>query len=248
MPLYRVIERAYLRTLSGFVFNSWTTKRAVESLLGEEIARCLVAPPGGDRFPILVGEEAIVRRAHQPGPFRLLFVGNVIPRKGLHTVFEALSLLQESQWELHVAGDLRVAKYYIRKLKTRMIQKQWEKQVFFHGLVEDAQLMAWAMNYHVLVMPSSYEGFGIAYLEGMGFGLPAIGTTSGAAKEIITDGENGFLIEPGDYHALADRLRELMADRDKLASMSLRARRKFNTQPGWNKRMAAIRSFLTCLL
>ena len=44
-----------------------------------------------------------------------------------------------------------------------------------------------------MVVPSSYEGYGIVYREGMAFGLPAIGTTSGGASEIITDGENGYL-------------------------------------------------------
>lgn len=44
-------------------------------------------------------------------------------------------------------------------------------------------------NAHTLIVPSSYEGFGIVYLEGMSFGLPAIGTTAGAASELVQDVE-----------------------------------------------------------
>ena len=70
--------------------------------------------------------------------------------------------------------------------------------VHFHGSLDNAPLIELLKQSHVLVVPSSYEGFGIVYLEGMGFGLPAIGTTAGAAGEIITHGENGYLIQPDD--------------------------------------------------
>jgi len=230
------------------VFNSKTTKRAVAALMGREADPCVVAPPGGDRFPFLVGEEDIVRRAKQPGPLRLLYVGNIIPRKGLHVVLEALSLLGEGEWELHIVGEMRVASNYLLGLKKKVIQNSWEDNVFFHGAVGDEQVAEWLAKGHVLVMPSSYEGFGIAYLEGMGSGLPAIGTTSGAAREIIDHGGNGFLIEPGDIHELAACLRTLMDNRAKLAEMGLAARQRFVAHPGWEASMESIRRFLTRLL
>ena len=49
---------------------------------------------------------------------------------------------------------------------------------------------------HLLTVPSSYEGFGIVYLEGMQFGLPAIAGSDGAAKEIITHGQMAFWFPP----------------------------------------------------
>ena len=244
MPLYRAVERAYLRTLDGCVFNSWTTKRAVEALMGRAADRCVVAPPGGDRFAIPMGDADIVRRAKESGPLRLLFVGNVIPRKGLHVIFEALSHLRKETWELHIVGELRVARDYMTRLRKDVIQKNWEDRVFFYGALEDGQVAEWMAKSHLLVMPSSYEGFGIAYLEGMGFGLPALATTSGAAGEIITDGENGFLIAPGDARALAETLRWLHEDRNQLAEMSLAARKRYEAYPGWEASMAGIRDFL----
>ena len=72
-------------------------------------------------------------------------------------------------------------------------------------------------------MPSSYEGFGIVYLEGMQFGLPAIAGTAGAAKEIITHGHNGFLVPPGNPEALAHHIELLIRDRELLLKMSLAA-------------------------
>ena len=97
-------------------------------------------------------------------------------------------------------------------------------------------------------MPSSYEGFGIVYLEGMHFGLPAIASTAGAAQEIITHGQNGFLVAPGDAAALAQCLKTLMKDRQLLLKMSLAAQRRAAAHPTWNESAARVRGFLQGLL
>ena len=96
----------------------------------------------------------------------------------------------------------------------------------------------------MLVVPSSYEGYGIVYLEGMCFGLPAIGTTAGAANEIITDGVDGFLIEPENVDILASRLKVLSEKRDVLVQMSLAARQRYLRQPKWQETARQIREFL----
>ena len=75
--------------------------------------------------------------------------------------------------------------------------------VHFHGALDNEPLKQKLKQAHVLIVPSSYEGFGIVYLEGMAFGLPAIGTTAGAAGEIIEHGKTGYLIEPNDSATLA---------------------------------------------
>jgi glycosyltransferase involved in cell wall biosynthesis len=78
----------------------------------------------------------------------------------------------------------------------------------------------------------------------MGFGLPAIGTTSGGAREIISDGVNGYLVPPNDPGAVAHGLMNLAMDRAKLAGMSLAARERFLAQPGWTQSMARVREAL----
>jgi len=103
-------------------------------------------------------------------------------------------------------------------------------KVFFHGILDGEALVEQFEHAQVMVMPSSYEGFGIAYLEGMGFGLPAIATTSGAASEFITDGENGYLIPPENSSVLADRLATLASDHELLARMSINALKRYQGQ------------------
>jgi glycosyltransferase involved in cell wall biosynthesis len=98
---------------------------------------------------------------------------------------------------------------------------------------------------HVLTLPSRHEGFGIAYLEGMGFGLPAVATHAGGATDLVTHGETGFLVPPEGVGAVAAALSTLASDRDRLARMGRAARRRYDAHPPWTGTVARVRSFLT---
>lgn len=235
---YRWIEKKYLDSVAGFVFNSRTTQTVVEKLIGKQLPN-VIASPGGNRLCTApLDPEPIRQRATRPGPLKLLFVGNLIPRKGLDTVLAALAQI-ESGWELNVIGSLQTDPVYAAQ-----IQKRISPPIHLLGALDDSQLAHSYANSDLLVVPSTYEGFGIVYLEGMAFGLPAIATTAGAASEIIANGTNGFLIEPGDATTLAQHLRQLIGDRDRLLQLSLAARDRFLSHPTWEQSATTIRDFL----
>src|SRR5439155_1164148 len=75
------------------------------------------------------------------------------------------------------------------------------------GHVPNAALPRHLAAHDVMVVPSSYEALGIAYLEAMRFGLPVVATTAGGAGEIVTHGCEGFLVAPGDVGGLTSYLR-----------------------------------------
>lgn len=239
--VYRAVERGYLRGVDGFIFNSQTTRRLVENLLDEPKPGVIAHPPV-DRFGLRVTEAEAARRAGG-GELRLLFLGNVIPRKGLHTLLAALRELR-FPFRLDVAGSLSMDPAYARRMQALAAGLP----VTFHGALEDAALAGLMSAAHLLTVPSFHEGFGIVYLEGMGFGLPAIGGRQGAAEEVITDGEDGFLIPPEDAHMLAERLRLLASDRARLARMGAAALRRYSREPVWEDSAASIRSFLQKML
>jgi glycosyltransferase involved in cell wall biosynthesis len=119
--------------------------------------------------------------------------------------------------------------------------------VFLHGPLDRQPLVDRLRRAHVLAVPSSYEGFGIVYLEGMCFGLPAIGTTAGAAGEVIQHGQTGYTIAPDDVDALAAHLTSLAKDRDLLIRLSLNARERYLRQPSWAETARRIRQFLQAM-
>lgn len=240
---YRLVERRYLRSLDGFIYNSQTTRGVVESLVGSSRPG-LVAYPAGDRLVHLVSIGDDATRWQQPGPLRLVFVGNLIPRKGLHTLLEALAKLPAELWRLDVVGRGDADARYALKLLQRASLPDLQPGVRFLGALADQDLANSFRESHLMVAPSSYEGFGIVYLEAMSFGLPAVGTTAGAAAEIITPGENGALVAPDDVDALSRVIRELANDRDRLELLSQAARRRFAAHPTWDETTGAIRQFL----
>jgi glycosyltransferase involved in cell wall biosynthesis len=243
---YRWIERRYLTSVDGLVCHSETTQRAVSEMLRADrarSARSIVVPPGGDRFAVALTPEDIRQRSRRRGPLRLVFVGDLIRRKGLLVLLEALLKLPAGRCQLTVVGNADVEALYMRVVYHLFMVTNLSG-VTLAGVVGDDELATILGQGDVLIVPAEYAGAGTIYREGMGFGLPAIGTTSGAAGEIITNGVNGHLIPPNDPTALANCLMSLIADRAKLAEMSLAARESFLAQPGWMDSLARVRQAL----
>ena len=241
--LYRRVEKRYLASVDGCICVSRTTAKDVEDLVGR--ARPLVvAPPGGDRLTGKITAEQIVARAVEPGPLKIISVANLIPRKGIHTLITALASLPHNDWQLTVAGSLNMDTSYVGSIRRQIEQEKVTHRISLLGKVSDDELAILLPQYHLLTVPSSYEGFGIVYLEGMQFGLPAIAGTAGAAKEIITHGSNGFLVPPGNPEALAHHIELLIRNRELLQQMSLAAHQSAAAHPTWNDSAARGRAFL----
>ncbi|NWF64701.1 MAG: glycosyltransferase family 4 protein, partial [Chloroflexi bacterium] len=243
--LYRMVEKKYLQSVDGFIFNSETTKRVVNGVI-ENSKPCVVAFPPTDRFGEAIEEEKIKERGKKK-ELRILFLGNVIERKGLSTLLQSVRL-STFDLRLDIIGSLATDPAYAKQMQDFVASHNLSSRVTFHSSLNNAPLIEKLRAAHVLVVPSSYEGFGIVYLEGMGFGLPAIGTTLGAASEVIEHGVTRFLIQPGDAQGLADQLQVLAERRDILLEMSLAARSRYQRQPTWNQTASRIREFLLSFL
>lgn len=239
--LYRVVEKKYLQGVDGFIFNSKTTQKVVTSVI-ENSKPAIVAYPPTDRFGDAISESELRERA-KDNQLRILFLGNVIYRKGLHTLLRAISD-QRLAVSVDVVGGLKAEPMYADEMQKFVTEHGLSSTVRFHGALDNQPLIEMYKQAHVIVVPSSYEGFGIVYLEGMGFGLPAIGTTAGAASEVIKHGEDGYLIEPDDASALAKHLHKLATDRELLLKLSLNAVWRYQQQPKWNETANSIRDFL----
>ncbi|MBK9926179.1 MAG: glycosyltransferase family 4 protein [Anaerolineales bacterium] len=246
---YRVVEKKYLQSVDGFIFNSKTTEGVVGETLenrgAENSKPSIVVYPPTDRFGDAISESEIAKRAKDSN-FRILFLGNVIYRKGLHTLLKAVSG-QQLAVSVDVVGGLKAEPQYAEEMQKFVIANGLSSKVKFHGSLDNGPLVEMYKRAHVMVVPSSYEGFGIVYLEGMGFGLPAIGTTAGAASEVITHGEDGYLIEPDDADALAKHLTELAMNRELLLKLSLNALKRYKSQPRWDETAKGIREFLSVI-
>ena len=245
--LYRRVERQYLTSVNGFIFNSHTTRAAVEDLAGAG-RPAVVAPPGGDNVPGGVTREEVLNRAAAPGPLQIIFVGNLIPRKGLHTLLNALASLPPQDWLLTVVGGPDLDLPYAEAIRGRIAALGLTGRVSLLGTLSPPELAARLRQSHLLAVPSSYEGFGIVYLEAMRFGLPVIAGDAGGPREIVSHGVTGFLVPPEDVAALARCLASLLPNRDLLVRLSLAALAQAASHPTWEGSAAQVRDFLVDFL
>ncbi len=242
-------ERAYLRGVDGVLSPSRASVEAARKLAGRELPAAVV-PPGRDRLagaalPPLPGPEEI--RARARGPLRLAHVGNVIPRKRLLELLEGLAAVPA--WTLTVAGREDPDPAYAAAVRRRAAAPDLADRVRFRGALGPAALAGLLEDSALLAVPSTHEGFGIVYLEGFAFGLPALAAASGGAAEVVSDGETGWLIREAESGGAADRiaarLETLAADRGRLAAMGLRAAERHRSHPTWADSGAAADRFLT---
>ena len=242
--LYEAVERPYFNSVDAFIFNSATTRRAVEGLT-DRLQPSVVAFPAGDRLGCLASTDRIVSRARSDGPLRLIFVGNLLPNKGMLPLLQALKKLPSGRWHLTVVGSLDMHPRCVGRVKKMIAAANLRYQAVLVGPRDGPGLASLLGRSHVFVMPYSHEGFGMAHLEAMGFGLPVIGSTRGAVKEYVTPERNGFLIEPGDLDQTADCLERLWGDRRLLIRWGRAALQRFHEHPRWVDTVKAIEGFLT---
>lgn len=240
--LAAAVERRFLRSVDAAVYNAEETRRDAAGLGGPR--RCAVAPPAGDRFDPLVSASGIEARARD-GPLEVTFLGNVVPRKGLDVLVDALARLGggDVDWRATVVGDQTIAPDYVERVADAIAAAGIGDRVQFAGRLDDEAVAARLRDTHVLAVPSRYEPFGMVYLEAMGFGCVPLATTAGGAGEFVRDGESGVLAPPDDSRAVAAALRDL-DDRARLAAMGVAARRDYEAQPGWPETLDRAIDFL----
>jgi glycosyltransferase involved in cell wall biosynthesis len=164
-----------------------------------------------------VAVPAVRQSAGAVGEFTFLFLGNLLARKGLPDLLNALATprLADMSWRLVIAGGGDAAP--LRRLaKTLNI----DTRVKFAGWLNRAATDAALANANALVLPSHHEGLPLVLLEAAAIGLPVITTPVGAIPELFRDGETALFVPPGDRFALAAALHRLLADPECRARLS----------------------------
>lgn len=153
--------------------------------------------------PVLPGDATPAARTSDPRRLRLLFVGRLVPVKGLGTVLDAFARLDGPEfagWRLDVVGDGP-----LRPVVEAAAAADPRIQV--HGSCEYTALGRYYAAADVLVLPSSYEPWGLVVNEALGFGLWTVVSDQVGARELITGPEEGAVFPAGDGAALASALR-----------------------------------------
>jgi D-inositol-3-phosphate glycosyltransferase len=172
--------------------------------------------------------EAALREKFAPnGAPLLLYVGRLVTFKGIDHLLDAMALLCLDEQNsnppyLLLAGDGP----HRPNLERRAQELGIAKYVHFLGPIANAELPRYHAISDLFVVPSTdHETFCIAACEAMACTKPVVAARTGGLPEVVRDGETGYLVPPGDAHAMAERISVLLNDQALLARMGAAGRR-----------------------
>ncbi|NCD09645.1 MAG: glycosyltransferase family 1 protein [Negativicutes bacterium] len=194
----RALKRCFVRYCDAFISYGTKAKEFLE-YFGADSCKIFVGCNVGD-VEYYRKNAVFESRRVQVTTINLIFVGQLIRRKGIYNLLEALAVTKSSNWQLYVVGDGPEES----DIKIFCEGKGLSEKVIFIGFKQKRELSNFYNMGDIFVLPSLSDPFGIVYSEALASGLFVIASIyAGASYDIITDGLNGFVIDPHDIEALA---------------------------------------------
>lgn len=232
--------------LHGSEFKKWfddaddNKKELIRTLLKESAGFIVL----GDKWNRAVKEiepttktVVVSNTVHIPGytvqwkqPFTVLFMGVLIKRKGVADLINAVNLLKKEERLDNVRFVIAGSGAEEVELKAMSTHLGLDDNIHFAGWTEGEKKEQLFRESQLLVLPSYNEGLPIAILEAISCGMPVIATNVGDISSSVVDGENGYLIEPGDVKALANAIYKLISDKSNWKKQSETARKISSTR------------------
>lgn len=169
----------------------------------------------------------------------ILYVGRLIGIKGVHHALEAMRsvIKQEPDAILIIVGSAQygshAASQYVRKLYR--MGGTMPRNIKFIPYVSYDKIQDWFRIADIVVVPSSSnEAFGLVNVEAMSTGIPVIATKAGGIKEIVVEGETGYLVSPNRIaEELSERMLKLLSDDELRRKMGMNSRTHVESEFTW---------------
>lgn len=207
-PFFGYLKRWVLRRIDGLTVVS-NAMRTDAMRLAQALSRLEVIPMGTDLRHVFSPPENGAARGK-----RLLFVGRLVPKKGLSYLIEALARVRASHPDATL--DIVGSGPEERRLRARVRSLSLSHAIRFHGAVSHAALPEFYRDAAITVVPSvidkagDREGFGLVIVEALGCGCAVIASDLPAIGDTIRDGVTGLLARAADTAHLAERIAYLL--------------------------------------
>ena len=175
---------------------------------------------------IQVIPNGIDPKAYKPGKFTpgktptIIYIGRFSPEKNALAVPQVLAYLAHLDWNCVMLGDGP----QMDEVKALIKEKLLEQRFFLPGWVEPGEVAAWMEKSDILLMPSLREAMPMAGLQALAMGLALVASDIGSVPDILKNGENGFLVKPGDLNGYGEALKKLLGDKTLLESCRVKSR------------------------
>jgi glycosyltransferase involved in cell wall biosynthesis len=223
-----IISKQILKNADGVIVLTEDMKREIQKICNREV---FVIPNGIDleKFENLSKEDLRSKLEITNGKI-IVFVGGLRPVKGVGYLIEAMKTIidKNKNTRLFIVGD-GVERQDLENLVKKL---DLQKCVNFIGKVSNEEVPEYIVASDVFVLPSLSEGFPVTVVEAMASELPIVATNIRGLREIIKDGENGFLVEPKNPEQIAEKVLLLLED-DELRARISRNNKEKAKQYSW---------------
>lgn len=218
------IRRVMAHQVDAFITNSQAGRTYLTKALRAEASRVFARP-----YQIPDAGALLEPRQHPEPCFSnmrrpvFLFVGWTIPRKGLHLLLEAYSILQTEgyrDYTLLIVGDGSQRGELERSIKNQGLKAR----VRWAGWVDYGKLGAYFEDADVFVFPTLEDVWGMVVMEAMLFGKPVLCSKWTGAAEMVVDGENGYVFDPYRPEKLAVLMKRFIDNPSLIRSMGERSK------------------------
>lgn len=216
------VRRAMVRAADGCITNSQAGKAYLTEVLNADenrvFAQLYQIPPAES---LLQDCTTSVRDPQSRQPV-FLFVGSIIPRKGLDLLLQACTILQKQgyrDYTLRVVGEGSQRE----ELEAFCQEHNLSESVQWLGRVDYDRIHTCFQTADIFILPTLEDTLGLVVFEAMVFGKPVLCSQWAGIKEIVVDGENGYHFDPNQPEQLAEMMRRLIDDPALLESMGKRS-------------------------
>ncbi|MEM7086954.1 MAG: glycosyltransferase family 4 protein [Bacteroidota bacterium] len=216
---------------SGFKLfrKRWVFKMATELMTNSKATKeDLIATFGVANKKIFVTYNAVENPNIQNdrNPNLIVYAGRLSENKGIPVLLQAFAKVKTKGPQLHLklmGGNASEVKKY----ESRAEELGLKEHITFMGSIPRAEVLVAFSKARYVVVPSLSEGFGFVVIEAFSVQTPVIGSHTGGIKEIIRDGKDGLLVNPGDVDDLVKAMRSLNEDMDLVLELGKSARQRF---------------------
>lgn len=158
-----------------------------------------------------------------------LFVGQLVPRKGIQHLIDAIKLLPENTHErIHI--DIVGSGEHKEYLSDYVTQNKLESIFSFHGQVEYSEISKFYSSAHIFIFPTLYDYRALSPFEALNSGLPIISSIyDGGVHENVSDGLNGYICDPLDHHSFSEIVMRILNNPEGLYQFSLKSQEMAKT-------------------
>lgn len=165
------------------------------------------------------------RRQYTLGePFRILFLGRINPQKGLTYLLDAAAQLEAGGHKFTIDLTGKADGPYKKRLKKQVEKLGLDPVVFWKPSVKHTQIPGLLKHYHLLVLPSLWEGMPNVIMEAFASGLPVIATRIGGTTDLVAHQKTGLLAEPANSRDLAEKIAYAMENYETMEGLAENAR------------------------